>query len=111
MPARGPYVDQFEKLRANLALVGDCYVWTKTKDRDGYGRFTWLNKFYITHRLAYEAAYGPIPDDMSVLHRCDNPGCCTPEHLFLGTHLDNMRDKMAKGRWKGGRRRIRFPGA
>lgn len=50
------------------------------------------------HCLVWEYTYGPVPDGLHVLHRCDNPPCCNPEHLFLGTPLDNMRDKVAKGR-------------
>ena len=53
------------------------------------------------HRLAWEFAYGPIPTGAQVLHRCDNPPCCNPSHLFLGTHQDNMADKVAKGRQTG----------
>jgi hypothetical protein len=51
-----------------------------------------------THRVAWEEAYGPIPDGLCVLHHCDNPPCCEPGHLFLGTHGDNAADRHAKGR-------------
>ena len=58
-----------------------------------------VGKISITaHRLAYILAYGSIPDGLWVLHTCDNPRCCRPDHLFLGTQLDNMRDMQVKGR-------------
>ena len=55
-------------------------------------------RFTSSPRYAYEIWVGPIPDGKSVLHRCDNPACCNPAHLFIGTQLDNMRDMIAKGR-------------
>lgn len=53
------------------------------------------------HRAAYSELVGQIPEGMQVLHKCDNPPCWNPEHLFLGTHQDNVTDKMAKGRYVG----------
>jgi len=57
------------------------------------------------HRLAWELTYGPIPDGMLVCHHCDNPICCRPDHLFLGTPSDNMQDALRKGRFFMGERR------
>lgn len=76
----------------------ECWLWTGGKDRRGYGKFVYEGKRYIASRLGYELHYGPISDDLWVLHRCDNPSCCNPHHLFLGTHSDNMTDMKAKGR-------------
>jgi len=55
-------------------------------------------KMVYAHRVAYEQAKGEIPKGQFVLHRCDNPACCNPDHLFLGTHQENMTDKVQKGR-------------
>ena len=81
--------------------VGDkneCWPWTGRKLPDGYGRLTIRNRKWLAHRLAWTLTFGDIPAGLDVCHKCDNPGCCNPDHLFLGTHLDNMRDKVAKGR-------------
>lgn len=63
----------------------------------GYGQLTVARKRILAHRLAWEIAFGD-PGDQHVLHRCDNPPCCNPAHLFLGTHADNLRDCVSKGR-------------
>lgn len=75
-----------------------CWEWTASKNKKGYGKFCHDGKVWRAHRLAWTLRYGPIPDGLFVCHRCDNPGCCNPEHLFLGTNRDNMDDMMSKGR-------------
>jgi hypothetical protein len=85
-----------------------CWLWHgRTDKKDGYGVMTIRNgkevKVRRAHRLAWERAFGEIPEGMSVLHKCDTPPCVNPEHLFLGTQLDNMRDRKAKGRFIGKR--------
>lgn len=90
---------------------GACWEWALSKDRVGYGRLKVqegsrsLFRHTSAHRYAYEIWVGPIPDGACVLHRCDNRACINPEHLFLGTQQDNMRDMHAKGRGPRGYRR------
>lgn len=75
-----------------------CHEWIRGKNRGGYGKITYKTKGYRAHRLAYEVANGDFNKKLHVLHKCDNPSCVNPEHLFLGTHQDNMRDRDKKGR-------------
>lgn len=74
-----------------------CWVWTGATDK-GYGQLGFNGKSIGAHRLAYELRHGASPGILHVLHRCDNPPCCNPDHLFLGTNGDNVRDMCAKGR-------------
>lgn len=76
-----------------------CWNWRNTKS-DRYGRIKVRGRDLGAHRFIYEEMFGPVPSNMCVCHRCDNPPCINPEHLFLGTHLDNARDKMEKGRYR-----------
>jgi hypothetical protein len=75
-----------------------CWEWAGAKHRFGYGMLRINGAAVTAHRTSWTVFNGDIPDGMSVLHRCDNPCCCNPEHLFLGTHADNMADMTAKGR-------------
>jgi len=77
-----------------------CWDWSAAKDRHGYGVFC-VNPTRRTeraHRYSWEITNGKIPESMNILHKCDNPSCANPEHLFLGTQADNMADMRAKGR-------------
>ena len=77
-----------------------CWRWLGSTPR--YGRVKVARKSRQASRVAWEITNGPIPPGLHALHRCDNPPCCNPAHLFLGTHRDNMQDRNAKGRVASG---------
>lgn len=79
-------------------LPDGCHIWTGSKDRKGYGQLRIDKKLFYAHRIAWELVNGPIPDGMYACHICDNPACCNPSHIFIGTQSDNMRDASVKGR-------------
>lgn len=95
--AAGTFAHRFEQ---HVDKSGECWIWTGPISPSGYGRASRGTKKLRAHRAAYELYVGPITDGLHVLHKCDNPACVNPAHLFLGTHLDNMRDMEAKGRAK-----------
>lgn len=78
----------------------DCWEWQGSRARTNwpYGHFRFRGHTKTTHRLSYALHYGAIPEGMFVCHRCDNPPCVNPAHLFVGTHTDNVRDMHSKGR-------------
>lgn len=77
---------------------GRCWVWNRSRNFYGYGTMTYDGITVLAHRLAYEFGVGHIDDGLQVLHRCDNPSCINPSHLFLGNRSDNMKDCYKKGR-------------
>lgn len=81
--------------------VDGCWVWRGGKNKQGQGVVRHDGKNWVTSRLAWTLTNGPIPDGMFICHKCDNPPCINPDHLFAGTPSDNMFDKYRKGRgWK-----------
>ena len=79
----------------------DCWQWDGAKTGHGYGVIGLGvgKKMIMAHRLSYQLHLGEIPIDLLVCHTCDNPECCNPKHLFLGSYSDNMQDCKAKGRF------------
>lgn len=74
-----------------------CWLWLGSACL-GYGRMRFGGQSRLAHRVAYEAMRGPIPKGMVLCHKCDNPGCVNPDHMFVGTQADNVRDMVQKGR-------------
>lgn len=103
-------VDRNGSPQEHCPELGPCWIWTAARLPAGYGLFGIPSRGAIkspaimlkAHRYAYELTRGPIPDNLWVLHRCDNPPCVNPDHLFLGTATDNNRDTKGKGRWRTG---------
>lgn len=77
-----------------------CWEWTAGGNQMGYGQLRMNGKPILAHRLSYELYYGVKPGKLFVCHHCDNPPCCNPKHLFLGTCQDNVDDMMRKDRFK-----------
>jgi hypothetical protein len=91
----------FNRMRCN---DNGCWEFTGRLNTMGYGQIVYQGKFQLIHRISWRLNKGKIPNGLFVLHRCDNPLCFNPDHLFLGTQQDNLSDMRAKGRdYKVGR--------
>lgn len=95
-------VDKNGPVPAHCPELGPCWLWTRATDRRGYGRFgigpAANCRMFGAHRVAMALTGTIPPDDLFGCHHCDNPPCCNPAHLFLGTCADNCADMVAKGR-------------
>lgn len=87
-----------ERFWSKVEKTDGCWLWTAYLDERGYGTFGYKGKVHYAHRVSYELTKGPIPIGLHILHSCDNPACVNPAHLRTGTHTDNMRDKVERGR-------------
>jgi hypothetical protein len=87
-----------DRFLAKVVKTEGCWLWTARKTPQGYGRFGYQGENRLAHRVAFELFKAPFASGLHVLHRCDNPGCVNPDHLFLGTNAANVEDKVSKGR-------------
>lgn len=100
-----------KRIWGRLQKKNDCWVWKASRNKCGYGIIKHEGKMWLAHRIAFVLATGRfIPPKMNILHRCDNPPCINPGHLFLGTQADNIRDMLKKNRdnpggYKNGKRK------
>jgi hypothetical protein len=93
------FVDRFWE---NVRRDRGCWAWSGPVCRDGYGKIGLGKRIYASHRIAFFLTKGLIAEGLIVCHTCDNPPCCNPDHLWLGTHADNADDKVNKGRSRKG---------
>jgi hypothetical protein len=93
---------------SNIDMSGKCWLWNGYRSPKGYGTFGILGRGILAHRLFYQIAFGPIPQTVLVCHKCDNPSCVRPSHLYAGDHQTNLSDMVDRGRsCKGDRHYLR----
>lgn len=105
---RHAWASNAERVRAHVDITaGGCWEWQGSLSADGYGKIMVAGKTWRAHRFSYESFVGPISDDQLVLHRCDNPPCVNPDHLYLGDQMRNERDKVERGRSPAGEKNVK----
>lgn len=100
------YRPMIERFWEKVHKTDGCWLWTASLDNHGYGQIQRSREQHPirAHIYSYELHYGSIPAGLCVCHRCDIPACIRPDHLFLGTHTDNLKDSASKGRMHRGER-------
>ena len=88
----------FDRFWNKVNKTDSCWEWMSSINNKGYGTFWYQGRPVYAHRLAYELTVDKIPNNLCACHHCDNPKCVNPDHLFLGTHKDNIQDASNKGR-------------
>lgn len=102
-----PHGSLRERFESKVVKTDSCWLWVGGKNKQGYGKLRIGGKggeHVRAHRVSYELHRGPIPDGFFVMHKCDNPSCVNPEHLDIGTAMDNVADMVSKDRHTYGER-------
>lgn len=87
-----------ERFWSKVNKTDTCWIWTANAQRYGYFTLSSIERSELAHRVAWLLTYGPVPDGLNVLHKCDNTLCVNPDHLYLGTQHQNIKDCISRGR-------------